>query len=234
MGPSSNLTAMKTTGVATHLGIDLAEYDARICTFIPHYEEMLDVAASMIDPRSRVIVDMGIGTGALSARCLKRAPQARILGIDADAEVLQAAKRRLPENATFAHSSFAKAKIPKCDAVVASFALHHIRTRSAKAKLYSRITSALRPGGQAVNVDCQPARDSLLERRQHEAWKLHLMRSYSEQQAEGYLEAWSHEDVYVPLEVELDLMRKAGFEVEVLWRKDAFAVIRGKTKIQKR
>lgn len=214
--------------VATHLGIDLAEYDARIRTFIPHYEEMLDVAASVIDPRSRVIVDMGIGTGALSARCLKRAPQARVVGIDADAEVLQAAKRRLPGNAKFINGLFTKVEIPKSDAVVASFALHHVRTRSAKAKLYSRIASALRSGGAIVNVDCQPARDASLARRQHEAWKDHLMNSYSENEAEHYLEAWSHEDVYVPLEVELELMRKAGFSVEVLWRRDAFAVIRGK------
>jgi trans-aconitate 2-methyltransferase len=219
---------MKTTSVATHLGIDLAEYDARIRTFIPHYEEMLDVAASVIDPRSRVIVDMGIGTGALSARCLKRAPQARIVGIDADAEVLQAAMQRLPGNARFINGFFAKVEIPRCDAVVASFALHHIRTRSAKARLYDRIASALRPGGQIVNAECQPAADALLARRQQEAWKLHLMQSYSEKEADSYLEAWSHEDVYVPLEVELELMRKAGFAIEILWRRDAFAVIRGK------
>ena len=214
--------------VAAHLGIDLAEYDARIRTFIPHYEEMLDVAASVVDPRSRVLVDLGIGTGALSARCLKRAPQARVIGIDADGEVLQAAKQRLPGNATFINGLFTKVEIPKCDAVVASFALHHIRTRSAKAKLYSRIAAALRSGGAIVNVDCQPARDASLARRQHEAWKDHLMNSYSENEAEHYLAEWSHEDVYVPLEVELELMRKAGFSIEVLWRKDAFAVVGGK------
>ena len=79
-----------------------------------------------------------------------------------------------------------------------------------------------------MNVDCQPSHDLSLARRQHEAWKHHLMRSYKEKEAESYLEAWSHEDVYVPLEVELELMRKAGFAIDVLWRKDAFAVIRGK------
>ena len=31
--------------VATHLGIKLTEYDSRIRIFIPHYEEMLDVAS---------------------------------------------------------------------------------------------------------------------------------------------------------------------------------------------
>ena len=57
-------------GVASHLGIKLTEYDSRIRTFIPHYEEMLDVAAAAIPPRARTIVDLGIGTGALSSRCL--------------------------------------------------------------------------------------------------------------------------------------------------------------------
>src|SRR5207302_9935423 len=142
-------------GVATHLGIDLAEYDARIRTFIPHYEEMLDVAASVIDPSSRIIVDLGVGTGALSARCLQSAPQAKIIGIDADADILKAAAERLPGGAEFVCNSFMRAEIPQCDALVASFALHHVRTSSAKAKLYSRIAAAIRRGGQVVTVDCQ-------------------------------------------------------------------------------
>ena len=213
--------------VATHLGIDLAEYDARIRTFIPHYEEMLDVAASAIDPQSRVIVDLGIGTGALAARCLQRAPQARIVGIDADAEVLKTAARRLPE-ASFVCGQFLRAKIPPCDAVVASFALHHVRTRGAKANLYRQIALALRRGGQIINVDCQPGREKHVAQRQFEAWKAHLMRSYSAAEAEGYLAAWSHEDIYFPLEVETQLMQSADFAIEVLWRKDAFAVVLGR------
>ena len=51
--------------VATHLGIDLAEYDARIRSFIPDYEEMLAVAAAAVPAQARTIVDLGIGTGAL-------------------------------------------------------------------------------------------------------------------------------------------------------------------------
>lgn len=214
--------------VATHLGIDLAEYDARIRTFIPHYEEMLDVAAAAINPQSRIIVDLGIGTGALAARCLQTAPQARIIGIDADAEILKAAAHRLPADSTFVCGSFIRAAIPECDAVVASFSLHHVRTRRSKAKLYSVIAQALRPGRQVVTVDCQPASNATLSRRQFEAWKTHLMRAYSEAEADAYLEAWSHEDVYVPLDAEMELMQRAGFVVEVLLRRDAFAVMRGR------
>lgn len=213
--------------VATHLGIDLAEYDARIRTFIPHYEEMLDVAASAINPESHTIVDLGVGTGALSARCLAKAPQAQIVGIDLDTEILKAAARRLPASASLLCSSFLDAEIPACDAVVASFSLHHVEAREAKAKLYRRIAGNLRENGIVLTVDCNPAIDRTLAHRQFEGWKSHLMEHYSEQEADGYLEAWSLEDFYFPLDTEIELMRESRLSVEVLWRKDAFAVLRG-------
>ena len=82
--------------------------------------------------------------------------------------------------------------------------------------------------GQVLTVDCYPASNVTLARRQREAWKSHLMESYSEAEANNYLEAWSHEDVYVPLDAEMELMHRAGLAAEVLWRKDAFAVLQGK------
>jgi hypothetical protein len=39
--------------------------------------------------------------------------------------------------------------------------------------------------------------------------------------------SWSHEDVYVPLDAEIALLRESGFRVELLWRRGAFAVLRG-------
>ena len=134
-------------GVASHLGIKLTEYDSRIRTFIPHYEAMLDEAAATIPPRTRTIVDLGIGTGALSARCLETAAQATTVGIDIDPDILALAKRRLGARASFVAGSFLRAPLPACDALVASFSLHHVRTRTAKASLYRRIRAALtRPG----------------------------------------------------------------------------------------
>jgi tRNA (cmo5U34)-methyltransferase len=214
-------------GVATHLGIDLAEYDARIRTFIPDYEEMLDVAAAAIPKRTRTIVDLGTGTGALAARCLQAAPRARVVGIDEDPGVLTVAARRLRGRATFTCGTFLRAPLPACDAVVSSFALHHVRTRSAKNRLYRRIHQAMRPRGLLVSVDCQPAMARSTARAQRDAWKSHLRRSYSAQRAAAFLDAWSREDVYVPLESEVRLLQHNGFSVDVLWRKGAFAVLMG-------
>ena len=219
-------------GVAAHLGIDLADYDARIRTFIPDYERMLDVAAAAVPRGARSIVDLGIGTGALAARCLTRAPRARLVGIDADPEMLSIAGRRLgrlgpPARATFMAGNFLRLAIPRCDAIVASLALHHVRTRAAKARLHARLRSAVGRKGVLVSVDCHPSRDRTSAGEQRAAWDAHLRRSYSAPEADAFLAAWAKEDVYVPLESEIDLLERVGFRVDVLWRRGAFAVLRG-------
>jgi tRNA (cmo5U34)-methyltransferase len=213
--------------VAAHLGIRLSEYDRRIRTFIPCYDEMLDVAAAIVSPKARTIVDLGIGTGALAARCLRRARQASIVGIDADADIAALATRRIGVRATFVRGSFLRVPLPRADAFVASFALHHVRTRAAKTHLYRRVRASLRPGGVFVSADCYPARDRTLAAAQMAAWRAHLRRSYPPAQASALLRAWAREDVYVPLDVEVTVLRRAGFRVEVVWRRDAFAVVAG-------
>jgi SAM-dependent methyltransferase len=187
---------------------------------------MLDVAAGAIPPRTRAIVDLGIGTGALSSRCLEAAPRARSLGIDVDPEILTMAGRRLGARGSFVTGSFLRTPLPTCDAVVASFALHHVRTRAAKAALFRRIRRALRPKGLFISVDSCPAADPDVRRAQLAEWHAHLRRTYSERQASAIFKSWSHEDVYVPLDAEIALIRAAGFRVELLWRRGAFSVLR--------
>jgi ubiquinone/menaquinone biosynthesis C-methylase UbiE len=213
--------------VASHLGINLSEYDARIRTFIPDYEEMLAAGASAVPASARLIVDLGVGTGAFAARCLKRAARAQVVGVDADAEILAVAARRLGHRATFVNGSFLHADLPRSDVVVSSFALHHVRTRAAKLGLHRRIRKALCPGGRCIIVDSQPAPRGEIRRSQMDAWDAHLRRSYSRRDARRIFAAWAGEDVYVPLGAEVGLMKRAGFRVEILWRKGAFAVLVG-------
>jgi trans-aconitate methyltransferase len=211
--------------VARHLRINLDEYDDRIRTFIPHYDEMLDAAASALTGTERLIVDLGIGTGALSERCLGRAPSARILGIDSDAAMLEPAARRLGDRAEFAVGSFLRVPVPRCDAVVGSLAFHHVRTLASKERLYSRLGSALRRRGVLVSVDCYPSRDRSEAARQREEWVGHMRRTYSAAQVQRYLSQWANEDVYVPLHDEIALIERAGYAAEVVWRRGTFAVI---------
>jgi len=212
-------------GVGAHLGIRLAEYDRRIRTFIPHYEEMLDSAAALVSSRATLILDLGTGTGALAARCLLVARRARVAGIDSDAEILAIARRRLGARAKFIHGPFETAKLPRADAVVASLALHHVFTQPGKKSLYRRVYRALRPGGILVVADCCPAAEKSLQIAQRRAWIDHMCRTYSRSQARAYLRAWRSEDCYMPLETELRMLASCGFHPEVAWRRGMFAVV---------
>jgi ubiquinone/menaquinone biosynthesis C-methylase UbiE len=213
--------------VASHLVIDLDEYDARIRTFIPDYEEMLDVAAHVVGlRRPRRVVDLGTGTGALAGRIARTIRGASIVGIDEDPGMLRMAERRLRRRrATFVHGSFLTAPLPACDAITASFALHHIARPRDRRRLFTRARQALRRGGVLVSADCHPPAAEWLVEDGRRAWSRHLETSYGHTQAEAFLQAWSKEDFYMTLEGEERLLRLAGFATTVVWRRNWFAVI---------
>ncbi|MFI5177878.1 MAG: class I SAM-dependent methyltransferase [Vicinamibacterales bacterium] len=217
-------------GVATHLGILVDEYDAKIRTFIPRYEEMLDAAAAALTLARRlapVVLELGIGSGALAARCLALAPRARVIGFDTDEAMLALARRRLRGRVTTVRDDFLAAPLPPCDAITASFALHHVRTRASKARLYTRCATALRSGGVLINADCALASHARLRTLDRDAWRAHLTRTYGPAGADRYLRAWAKEDVYFPLREEVAWLERAGFTVELPWRRDGFAVLVG-------
>ncbi len=216
--------------VAAHLGIDLREYDARIRTFIPGYEALLGAAAAALQTSARtrapLVVDLGIGTGALSAACLARLPRARVIGVDEDPDILAAARARLGGALTgTVHGSFERAALPRCDAVVASLALHHIPTPARRLRLFRRIHAALRPGGALVSADCHPASNDRIAAVDRRAWLAHLEHAYTTVEARRYLRAWSREDYYTTLAAETILLRRAGFTVDVVLRTGSFAVV---------
>jgi SAM-dependent methyltransferase len=217
-------------GVAAHLGIRLDEYDARIETFIPDYREMLDVAAdtaalSLRRTRKTILLDLGIGSGALAGRCLERSRRTRVIGIDVDQGMLAMAERRLRRRLTPVVGALEQSDFPRCDAVTASFSLHHLRSKATKARVYRRCRAALRPGGRFVIVDRYLSPDLAVAARDRAAWRAHLMRAYSRRRADAFLDAWSKEDHYLRLDVELEMIRAAGFTVDVIWRRGGFGVV---------
>ena len=217
-------------GAATHLGIKPGEYDKLIATLIPHYIDLIDAAADAVDTIARTapaVVDLGTGSGALAHRIARVRPKARLIGIDSDAAMLTAATRRLRGKIQAIEEDFERIRIPRCDVVSASFALHHIPTGRRKAALYKRCFQSLRPGGMFVSADCYLASSAVVRTRDREAWLNHLQRTYSRKKAENFLKTWAKEDVYFSLDREIELLTEAGFGVEVTWRRDSFAVLIG-------
>jgi tRNA (cmo5U34)-methyltransferase len=216
-------------GAAAHLGIDLREYDARIRTFIPGYEQLLDIAsnalAATVRGRSPVIVDLGVGTGSLAAACLAAKPSARIVGVDEDEGMLAAARERLGRKIVPLHGSFETIDLPRCDALVASLALHHIPTIERRRRLFRRVHRALGPRGVLIIADCYLATDVRMQAADRAYWISHLRRTYTARQADGYLRAWAKEDSYARLADEIRLLEGVGFSADVVGRRASFAVI---------
>jgi trans-aconitate methyltransferase len=220
--------------VASHLAVSPSGYDRRIRQLIPHYDDLVAEAARALRLAARPvrnIVDLGIGTGALTGACLRRAPAARVFAIDADAAMTQIANvrlRRWRRRVTIVRGDFLETPLPRTDAIVASYALHHIRTTRAKLAFYRRCREALRPGGVLINGDCAPASSAVAVAGDLEDWYAHLAPSTgSRRAARRTIESWADEDTYMTLAVEMRLLAQAGFIVEVPWRRSPFAVIAG-------
>ena len=220
--------------VSSHLAVDPRDYDDRIRKLIPLYDELIpEVARALAHSTRRIrrIVDLGVGTGALAQACLNEVRGARVWGIDADAAMMQVARKRLGRrmtHVTLVEGSFLDLPLPACDAIVASYALHHIKSLRQKKAFYRRCFEALRPGGVLVNGDCAPASTPQGFEQDLDVWFTHLARTFgSRARARRDYESWADEDVYVPLADELKLLQRAGFETDAPWRRSPFAVIVG-------
>ncbi len=170
---------------------------------VPAYEDLQEQAAAATDGDAKDILELGIGTGETARRVLARHPDAQLVAIDSSAEMLERAHAVVPQ----ADLRLAALQDPlpegPFDLVVSALAVHHL-DGPGKRDLFERIAAVLRPGGRFVLADVVvPERD---------------------------------EDVVTPIDWEYDLpdraddqlewLRDAGLEAELLWSEKDLAVVR--------
>lgn len=220
--------------VKRHLEVDPGEYDVEIRRLVPYYDDMLATGVELLaalGPPNAHVIDLGGGTGALSAAILARLPDARVTLLDVDAAMLDQARRRLEpfgERVELRAGSFVD-PLPAADAVVASLALHHVHEMAAKTGVYAGIHAALAPGGAFLNLDAAVSAGARLAALTFDRWAERMAEQGIERaDARSHFAAWSVEDRYFPLDEELAALRRAGFaEVECFWRRGASAICCG-------
>lgn len=225
--------------VSGHLKLRVAEYDELIRKLVPAYPAMRPVQLDLLalglpkDGAGARVLDLGGGTGALAAAIAERFSRATVEIWDTDPEMLATARERcaaFSERIRYVERTFTD-PLPRCDAVAACIALHHVKDMGVKAGIYKNIFAALKPGGIFVNADTAVCATPLLRDHAFKLWAA-TMRPHGidEQQAFAHFASWAHEDYYPPLITELRMLADAGFaEPECFWR-EAAAVVFGAVK----
>ena len=225
--------------VSGHLKLRVAEYDDLIRQLVPAYPVMrpvqLDLVALGLPPAGAgaLVLDLGGGTGALAAAIAERFPAATVEIWDTDPDMLATARERCTrfgDRVRYVERSFTD-PLPRCDAVAACIALHHVKDLKVKAGIYKNIFAALKPGGMFVNADTAVCATPALRDHAFKLWA-DSMRPHgiNEAQAHAHFASWAHEDYYPPLITELRMLAEAGFaEPECFWR-EAAAVVFGAMK----
>jgi len=150
-----------------------AGYDRDMEVMHPNRARMVEVGlefVAAVGQEPQVAIDLGAGAGFVAERFLRRFPGARLIAIDGAASMTAVAKTRLgklAERIDFRIADFREIAgirgVGPVDAIVSSFALHHLGAGEKRAVL-SACTGLLRPGGWFVNADLVVAETAEVER----------------------------------------------------------------------
>ncbi len=146
-------------------------YDDLFVGNMPGYEELHGAILAMLpfeESASFRVLEIGVGSGNLTAAILRRFPRASIVGYDISEEMLALARPKLEFAASRVELRVEDAGVARFDghfdAAVSAIAVHHVPPRS-KPKLFASVFGALRPGGALIIGDTFRAPSAFLEDR---------------------------------------------------------------------
>jgi tRNA (cmo5U34)-methyltransferase len=177
------------------------------------------------------VLDLGAGTGLLSAMIAQAFPKARLTLFDLTPEMLLVARQRLKpfgKRVRFVTADFAAATPSKSyGAVVSALAIHHLPD-SGKRHLFADIFKYLTAGGIFINADQVAGETAFIEERSRQMW-INRARELKvgKRQLDAALERMKL-DLPATIGQQLVWMRESGFtEVACSYRNLIFAVLSG-------
>jgi len=219
-----------------------SEYDRSRRRLVPGFEDLYDAAVEAIPYGSEEeirVLDLGAGTGLLSAMIARKFPRSQITLVDISIEMLRVARRRFADSpGRFEHRvmDYARTPLPSAvpgakigyDLVVSALSIHHL-TDGDKEELFGRIHRSLPFGGVFINAD-QRLGDTPDEEAAYQSWWLGRVHEVGVGESE-FAAALQRirADKNATLEAQLGWMEEAGFEnVACKYENERFVVYAGR------
>jgi tRNA (cmo5U34)-methyltransferase len=210
------------------------EYDAARPRLIPCFDEFYGTVLELIPYRAKEefsVLDLGAGTGLLTAMLCGAFPKARFTLSDIAPAMLEVAKDRFASQSdrfTYRVEDYlAQPLVGQFDVVVSALSLHHT-PHAQLPGVFEKIYGSLNEGGIFINADQTLGVSSINEDKIAEMWERGCYeRGSSEAEVEG-AKGRMKADRTAPLETQLQWMRDAGFQDVECWYKNwRFAVVSG-------
>ena len=160
--------------VAEFFGERAQSYDEFIPRLVPQYHECNALMLDLVTEPPARILDVGAGTGMLSALVLDRFPAAQLVAIDLSADMLAECEAKLSGFA--GRFALIQGAYPALDfgagfdLVVSSLVMHHLSHADKRAG-FGKLFDAMNPGGTLLVRDVVAAPTPALNRRYAAMWR---------------------------------------------------------------
>jgi tRNA (cmo5U34)-methyltransferase len=209
-------------------------YDRARRKLVPCFDDFYRTALELLpfQPEDRFeVLDLGAGTGIISAMIAEAFPKSRLTLFDVTPEMLTIARARLKplgKRVRFVTADFATASQSQSwDAVVSALAIHHLPD-SGKRHLFGDVFKYLTPGGAFINADQVAGDTAASDRHTREQWMKRARELKVTERDLAAAQERMKQDLPATVGQQLVWMREAGFiDVACSYRNLIFAVLSG-------
>jgi len=207
-------------------------YDSQREFLIPCFQDFYTACMPLVRSltHAKTALDIGAGTGLFSQFIHREKPNLKFTLLDVSGQMLNVAKERFEGESNFEYIEldFGKDALPgKYDLIISGLAIHHLEDAD-KAKLYKNIYKALNDGGLFINADQVAGRNLLFDSLYKYNWRETV--THSGLDHEALIQAFERTklDKLAPLETQLHMLEKAGFnDVDCIYKNMNFVVFGG-------
>lgn len=208
------------------------DYDGLIPRLIPHYREQQDLILKLIPFETNVnikVLDLGAGTGILSALILQTYPQAKVTAFDMAQNMLKVCQTNLSafrERLTLQQGNFAEDDFGSgYDLVVSGLAIHHLDSEGKK-QLFRKLFHSMNAGGILLIRDIVTGATPKLTEQYEKLWRQYIKANGEDDAA--WFQNYLKEDIPSSVEEQTKWLAEAGFaDTGCHWRYLNFAIFGG-------